>query len=201
MGGGKESSTRITQTTPRATPEERRLNRLEIERVKAVQPLQIEAQKQGLNLVNMLLTGTQPLPGFFGELGGGISPDVTRGIVGQTLEDIRPGLQQSGLIDSGVRASLEAQTGGDIRRAVEEFNIGNKFNLLNLALSGQAQVQQPLLAQSAMLGQRLAGLRPVTTTQSQTIDRGNPFLNSFQQSLGQTMGSFGFSRGPFSFGR
>lgn len=189
---GKEKTTTVVQgtQTPQATPEERELSALELERQRAVQPQWIEAQQQGLGLINQLLTGSTELPGFFGQLGAGISPEVTSGIVGQSLEDIRPGLQQAGLMDSGIRASLEAQTAADIRRAVEEFNIGNRFNLLNLAFGGQAQIQQPLLQQQALLSERLAGLRPVTqqTTQSQTGM--NPFFKSFQSQLGKGMGSW-----------
>jgi hypothetical protein len=199
---GREKTTQDTETTQRveATPEEQELNRLALERARAAQPGQLQAQEGGLNLINQLLTG-QNLPGFLGGLPGGISPDVTSGIVQQSLEDVRPGLQASGLLDSGVRAELETQTAADIRRRSEEFNIGNLLNLLNLAVGGQAQIQQPLLAQSGQLGQQLAGLRSTTGTSNTTLSQMNPFLKSFQQSAGKTLGSpsFGAFKGVGQF--
>ncbi|GAG65254.1 unnamed protein product, partial [marine sediment metagenome] len=101
--------------------------------------------------------------GFLGDLPGGISEERTGEIVQESLRDIDPRFQQSGLLDSGVRASISGRVAGDIRRQSEEFNIGNRLNLLNLALGGQAQVQQPILGFSSQLGQRLAGLRPTST--------------------------------------
>lgn len=191
---GKERTVEKTETktesTPQATPEERRLNQLEIERIEATQPQQISVQQQGLSLINQLLAGQEPLPGFFQQLSQGISPEITQEIASQAVRDIAPQFQQSGILDSGVAASIAAQTAGDIRRTVGEFNIGNKFNLLNLALSGQAQVQQPLLAQSQILSSRLAGLRPVTQTGTGTgtTISPNPFISNFQSSLGNTLG-------------
>ncbi len=137
---------------------------------------------------------------------------MTSSIVNESLADITPGFAQSGLLDSGVRAVVGGRIAGDIRRGSEEFNIGNRLNLLNLALSGQAQVQQPILAQSANLGNRLAGLRSMTATGSysntgSSVGTGssnvygmNPFMKSFETSLGKSLGSPKFSAGPFSFG-
>lgn len=199
MGKEKTSGTTVVNqtTTPQATPEETRLNQLEIERIQATQPGMIQAQQSGLSLINKLLLGEENLPGFFTQLGKGISPEITSDIVQQSLRDLYPQFQQAGIMDSGVAASISGRTAGDIRRASEEFNIGNRLNLLNLALSGQAQVQSPLLAQSQMLGARLAGLRPVTQQgTTSTAQYGmNPFMKSFQTQLGKTLGGgqFGFN--------
>lgn len=196
MGSSKETTTTNTTSQATATPEEQELNRLEIERIKATQPGLIASQQAGLDLINMLLTGQGPLPGFFGDLAQGISPDVTNSIVQRSLQDISPMFQSSGILDSGTAASLSSRLAGDIRQGAEEFNIGNKYNLLNLALTGQAQVQQPLLAQSANIGGRLAGLRPMTSMGTSVQRSPNPFLQSFQQSAGQFIGS----GGNFSWG-
>ena len=198
MGQEKTSGTTtqvINQTqTPKPTPEETRLNQLQIQATEATQPQLIEAQKSGLSLINQLLAGQEQLPGFFTQLGQGISPQITNDIVQQSLRDIMPSFQQSGILDSGVAASIAGRTAGDIRRASEEFNIGNRLNLLNLALSGQAQVQQPILGQAEMLGSRLAGLRSMTTqgtTQGTSAQYGmNPFLRSFQTSMGELPSKF-----------
>lgn len=196
---GKEKSSGSTTTvvnqtaTPTPTPEETRLNQLQIQATEQTQPQLIAAQQSGLNLINQLLSGQENLPGFFTQLGKGISPEITNEIVQQSLRDIAPQFQQSGILDSGVAASIAGRTAGDIRRASEEFNIGNRLNLLNLALSGQAQVQQPILGQAEMLGSRLAGLRSVnqkgTTTMNQAQYGMNPFIESFQTQLGTTLGS------------
>jgi hypothetical protein len=159
------STTTVQQVTPQPTAEERELNRIQLEREKKLDPQITQMQSVFLDLANRMGLG-QELPGYLESLPHGISEDVTKSIVDEALRDITPSFQQSGLLDSGVRASVSARTAGDIRRASAEFNIGNLQNLLNLALSGQAQVQQPVLAQSAMLSQRLAGLRSQSMTGS-----------------------------------
>jgi len=191
MGSAKTTTETTTEQQAQATPEERELNKLALERAQSAQPGLIGAQSQGLELIQQLLSGGQ-LPGFLGGLPGGISPEVTSGIVQESLRDIGPSFADTGLLDSGVRASIEGRVSGDIRRASEEFNIGNRLNLLNLALSGQAQVQQPILGSSANLGQRLAGLRTQTGFGTSTQRAPNPFLQSFQQSLGSTLGGGSF---------
>lgn len=167
-----------------ATPEERQLNQLQLEQARAFDPIQRQLNANGGNLVNQLLTG-QALPGYLNTLPGGISPDVTQHIVDQSLRDLYPQFQSSGILDSGVAASIAGRTAGDIRASAEQFNIQNLQQLLNLAVGGQAQVQQPMLNTTSQLGQRLSGLRSVTSTQTSM----NPFLRSFQTSLGQGLGS------------
>lgn len=75
------------------------------------------------------------------------------------------------------------------RRGGEAFNIGNLLNLLNLAVGGQASIQQPVLSTGQQLTQALAGLRSVNTqgtaTQNTTQYGMNPFMKSFQTSMGQ----------------
>lgn len=194
MGG--ERTTQITnQTTSQqatATPEERELNRLALERQRAIQGQQIGVQQQGFNLVNQLLTGSSDLPGVLGKLPRGIDPEVTQSIVDESLRDVRTSFQGSGILDSGIALETGARVAGDIRRASEEFNIGNLFNLLNLAVGGQAQVQQPVLASSQALGSRLAGLRSVQGTGSGTTTTiaPNPFVSSFLSSAGKSFGTF-----------
>lgn len=118
--------------------------------------------------------------GLFGE-------ERTSDIVQRALRDIYPQFQAMGLpVESGVAQSIAGRTAGDIRTQVGEsdlerqlgiqhFNIGtsqtsqyqnlnNLFNLLNLAVGGQAQIQQPVIAGQASLGQRLAGLRTIQET-------------------------------------
>lgn len=180
MGGEKTTSTQTQRATP--TAEETELNKILLGQAREADPLVRQTQKSGLELADLLLQG-QNLPGFLSGLPGGISPEVTSGIVQQSLEDIRPGLQAAGLFDSGVRAELEARTAGDIRRASEEFNIGNRLNLLNLAIGGQAQVQQPVLAGAGTLSSNLRGLRSISGSSTQS-GGANPYLTSFAKGAG-----------------
>ena len=95
---------------------------------------------------------------------------------------------QEGNIERGIGMQ---QYNLDSARSGQAFNIGNLLNLLNLAVGGQAQVQQPILATSQMLGGRLAGLRTVTQSgmTDSTQKSMNPFLKSFQQSAGTGLGN------------
>lgn len=194
--GGDRTTTKQNQTVE-ATPEERALNQLQLEQARAFDPQQRKMNENAGNLVNQLLTG-QSLPGYLNTLPGGISPEVTQRIVDQSLKDLYPQFQSSGILDSGVAASIAARNSGDIRASAEQFNIQNLQQLLNLAVGGQAQVQQPMLQTTSQLGSRLAGLRATSGTQTTTAM--NPFLKSFQESAGKTLGSPKFSSGPFSFG-
>lgn len=194
--GGDRTTTKQNQTVE-ATPEERALNQLQLEQARAFDPQQRKMNENAGNLVNQLLTG-QSLPGYLNTLPGGISPEVTQRIVDQSLKDLYPQFQSSGILDSGVAASIAGRTSGDIRASAEQFNIQNLQQLLNLAVGGQAQVQQPMLQTTSQLGSRLAGLRATSGTQTTTAM--NPFLKSFQESAGKTLGSPKFSSGPFSFG-
>ena len=180
MGSEKETTTVVQSGTQQATatPEERELMQMQIDQQKRLGPQQEALQVSSMDLVSKMLAGETELPGFFGQIGRGISPEITGEISQKAVADLMPSFQSSGIMDSGVAASVAGRTAGDIRRVSEEFNIGNKLNLLNLALSGQAQVQQPILAQSSQLASQLAGLRAITTSGTQsgtTTTYANPF--------------------------
>ena len=188
MGSQRESSSsqssQSTQYTP--TAEETEFNKLQLAQAKEFDPIQRELNAKGGNLINKLLSGDSNLPGFLAKLPAGISPEVTQGIVDQSLRDINTQMRASGagtFMESGAAQSIGARTSGDIRRAAEEFNIGTLFNLLNLGVGGQAQVQQPILSTSNMLSQRLAGLRSVNQTGTMTS---------------QTRRSYDFFTSPFT---
>lgn len=203
QSSGSQQQSSSTQYTP--TAEETAYNKLKLGTATDLEPQIKDVQSQGLTLSSQLLRG-QGLPGYLSNLPGGISPDVTQSIVNQSLKDIQPQFQQSGLLDSGVNAAISARTSSDIRNQAAQFNLGNLMQLLNLGVGGQAQVQAPIEGFSSQLSGRLAGLRGVSTTGSSSyngISRTsgmNPFLKSFQQSAGNTLGSPSFSAGPFGFG-
>lgn len=199
MGSSKGTSTTVqntTQTVERElSAEEKRLLQLEVQGREATAPAQTALNLASLDTATRLIKGEVPT-GLYGDLYAGISPEITQDIVKQSLRDINPQFQQAGIIDSGVAAEISARTAGDIRRATEEFNIGNRLNLLNLALSGQAQVQTPVLNRQALLNQQLVSSSPITTTGTSTgtttTKTMNPFLQSFQTSFGQSLGSGSF---------
>jgi hypothetical protein len=206
MGGEKKTETTTVvqsgQTTPQATPEQQELDRILLGQARAADPLQREVTQAGLSRTLELFRGEE-LPGFFGDIGRGISPEITEELSQEAVQDLLPSFQTSGILDSGVAASVAGRVAGDIRRGVAEFNIGNKLNLLNLALGGQAQIQQPLLQGTNILGANLRSLIGTSFTGTRTgtaTSRGpNPFLNAFQTSLGQTLGSPSFTTGGFTF--
>lgn len=203
MGGSKTTvvEDQTQQTTPQATPEERELNKLQLEQARDIDPLTREINQKGYSLISQLLSGSYNLPGFIGDVGAGIGEDTISSIVGQSLNDVNQSMNQYGLLDSGVRASVGARTAGDIRRQAAEFNIGNRLNLLNLALSGQAQVQQPSLGYSAQLSSRLSGLRSVsqTGTGSSTQSYNPGFYDYYSATMSPLAGGFGQAAGSSFF--
>lgn len=194
---GSEKTTQKQETnqsqTVTADPSLTEQNRLDLELRKGNQQGMADIQASGLNLGNLLLRGMN-LPGYLNTLPGGISEDVTQSIVDKSLRDVKGFGNQGGLLDSGVLQSIAGRTAGDIRMGSAQFNLQNLSQLLNLALGGQAQVQQPIIGQGAALGQRLAGLSSVNTTgnASSTTTGMNPFMKSFQTSLGSTLGNGSF---------
>jgi hypothetical protein len=189
MGTQKSTTNTTTEQKATATPEETRLNQLDINMREKTDPLMAETQTRGLGLINQLLLGGSNLPGFFGDMGKGIDENMTQDIVKQSLRDLYPQFQNQGILDSGTAASVAGRTAGDIRTNVAEYNLNNKLNLLNLAFSGQGQVQQPVLNQSSILSQRLAGLRTVNNNvQSSTK---NPFTGASLGVFGKWGASYG----------
>jgi hypothetical protein len=180
---GDEITTQVQET--KATPEERELNELQLERARAAQPGQIGIQQAGLDVGQALLRG-QALPGYLEPLPGGISEESISRMVGQSLEDVASQANVYGILDSGVAQELATETAADIRARSEQFNLQNLAQLLNLAVGGQAQIQSPLLTQTSQLGTQLAGLRTGTTQLTQM----NPFLKSFQESAGEGFGNW-----------
>jgi len=207
MGASKETTSgQSTQTqTVQPSPQETELNQLRLDREKALDPSILQAQQQGLDLSSILLTGGEGggLPGFLSGLPQGIGEDVTQDIVNRSLGDVRAGLQGGGLLDSGVRSELEARTSADIRTQAATFNLQNLSQLLNLAVGGQSQPLASPQGFGAQLSQSLAGLRGGTQTGNfnQTTIGPNPFLQSFQTSLGKTLGSPSIGFGGQGFGQ
>jgi hypothetical protein len=200
MGKEKQTSSGTTvvnqTTTPTPTAEETALNQRNLRIAQATEPGETAAQTNSLNLINQLLTGTIP-QGYFQDLGRGISPEAIASQGTQMMRAGRTGMQQQGLADSGVAdRAIAKDISSNLLYPAEQFNIGALQNLLNLAFSGQAQVQQPVQANVNNLSSSLAGLRSMNTqgtTSTSSAQYGmNPFMKSFQTSLGSSLGSGSF---------
>lgn len=205
MGNNKttqQASTNQTQTA-QATPEQTALNQLQLGQAQAFDPTQRQLNQNAGNAINDLLTG-QALPGYLQSLPGGIDENATNTIVNQSLKDVNSQLAKSGagtFMESGASQAIGARTAADTRSQAAQFNLQNLLQLLNIGVGGQAQVQQPITASNSQLGSRLAGLNSYSSTgnSNQTTIGMNPFLKSFQQSAGKTLGGASFSAGPFGF--
>ena len=187
---GKTRETTTTQTTPSQAPGEAELTKIQLGQAQAFDPLQRQIQAAFGDLALKLGRG-EDLPGFLSGLPGGIGPELTSEIAQKAVEDIRPGLNQQGIIDSGTARELEAIVAGETRRGSAQFNLNNLLQLLNIGVGGQAQVQAPAIQSQGLLGQRLAGLRPVSSTGTSTTK--NPFLTGSDifGGIGTGIGVFG----------
>ena len=164
MSFGKErtvverSSSTQQQTTPQRTPEQAELDRLSLEQARAAQPGLLDIQGTGLEFgAEALREALAALP----TLSAGIDPNVTGEIVGESLRDLNARLQQSGVgtfLESGAAQEAGVRTAGDIRRQVEESNLNRLLNLQNIAVGGQAQIQQPISGFQQQFGQRLSAV-------------------------------------------
>ena len=196
MGSSKGTSVTNTTTQATPTPEEQEMQKLQLQTFQATQPLQQQAQMSGLNLINQLLTGGSPLPGFFGQMAQGISPNAIGTQAAQYAKQNMPGMQSLGILDSGeAEQSIARGIANEVLFPAEQFNIGALQNMLNLALSGQAQVQAPIQAGTNTLANQLAGLRSVNQQGTSTLYGMNPFLQSLQTQAGKTLGGSQFQFG------
>ena len=156
------------------------LNNLLMEQIQSSSGQPTEIQQNSLNLVNQLLTGGA-LPGAYQGLYGGITPEMTNEMAQHSVNNIVPGLQQSGILDSGTSASIQARTAGDIRRQSAEFNVTNLNQLLGMGIEGQESVQRPIMEQQRlnqqqqqMLSNNLLGITGQAT--SKDVEN-NPYEN------------------------
>jgi len=196
-----ETDTNISQQAF-ATGDEAKINKLDLGFREAGQEGLIGTQDQTFNIISQLLGGGD-LPGFLQGLPGGISSEAIGNQATQLAKQNLTGFNQLGLEDSGVAFRETAKDiGSNLLFPAEQFNIGNLQNLLQMALGGQAQAQSGALTAGANLGNRLAGLRGISTTgSSNTVQFApNPFLRSFQESAGKSLGQTTTGGRSVSFG-
>jgi hypothetical protein len=122
------------------------------------------------------------------QLIGGVTSDQQQKMISEQDRMLKPQFQQQGIYDSGMAATGRLRAATDLSNQNAQFNVGALQNALNLALSGQAQVQAPAMGQSNQLSQALAGLRSVTGGGTQTNRPMNPFLQSFASAGGNSLG-------------
>lgn len=188
MSKDKETTKTESSQTRERTPEQIELDRLALDRAKASQEGLMGTEAAGLNLAELLLKG-QNLPGFLGTLPGGISEEAVAQQAANLAKQNMAGFQNLGIAESGVAfRETSKDIANNLLFPTEQFNIGNLQNLLNLALSGQAQVQAPILGSQSDLGARLSQFGRTTGTGRSTVIGMNPFLRSFQTSLGEGLG-------------
>ena len=155
----------------------------------------------GLNALLGNIFSGQNLPGNLGQLSQGLTREDTQFASDQAVGDVANKFQVGNILDSGsfLQAGADTQAGLEMDR--QQFNINNLAQLLNMGIQGFGQAQQPMLQQQDMLNRAFSGLQSGTTqgsgTSFQTQLGMNPFLKSFQTSLGSTLGSpkFGFGSG------
>jgi len=205
MGGKKKDVTDVNQTststtTPQATAQETELNALLLNQLKQISGPQIGAQNAAFNIINQILSGQQ-LTGALAPLTQGIDPEQE---VEQALSQVAESAQFSGILSSGTAADLATRTAADIQTEAQRFNIGTLGNLFGTALTGIPSASQPSTAATGFLSSALAGLRPITNVSSgsstTTVKGPNPFVTSFQQSLGSTLGGRVGKFNPFGGG-
>ena len=194
MGGEKQTQQGSSQVT--ATPEERELERLQLDRIKANQGNQQILDQNLYNTINTVLQGGT-LPSNLAGVTG-INEQQTQSMVNQSLRDIAPQFQQAGILDSGAAAQISANTAAGVRNQNAQFNVTALQQLLNQALGGGSNLQANANSSNQVLGSQLAGLRSSSYSGS-TIGM-NPFMKSFQQSFGTSLGKGQFGGTQFTGG-
>ena len=213
MGSSKQSETPSSSTTvvnqtqaAQPTAAESEMQQAQLAQFKQYEPGQTEMFKNAFALGNQLLTSFGDQQGdMWKSLIGGVTNEQQQSMISEQDRYLTPQLQAQGIYDSGLGATMRMRSATDLANQNAQFNVGALQNALNLALSGQAQVQAPAQGATNQLASQLAGLRSISNTgttsnQSTTATYSNPFMSSFLSSAGKTLGSPSFSAGPFSFG-
>lgn len=144
--------------------------------------------------IQAILEGNQPAAKGI----GGVSDQDTNNMANAAVRGVLPQFQSAGILDSGIAVQGAIRAGADVRNQNAQFNTSAAQNLFNLASGGQSNLQGQLQSNTNNLTNQLAGLR--TVNQSGSTIGMNPFLKSFSQAAGKTLGSPQVQAGPFTFG-
>ena len=162
VSGGTTSVNQTTTPTPTAA--ETAMENIQLGQYQAFAPAQTTMFQNAFALGNQLLTGVSNQGGSqWQSLIGGVTPEQVQSQVNTQDRTLRGSLQQAGIYDSGTSASSRLRSAADLSNQNAQFNVGTLQNALNLALSGQAQVQAPAQGATSQLGSQLAGLRSINT--------------------------------------
>lgn len=193
---GNDKTTTKGETSVTATPEEKQLEQMQLQRQQANAGNQQTLDNNQYNLANLLLTG-QNLPGNL-QGAAGISDAQNQSMVNQSIRSVLPQFQSAGILDSGIAAQGAINAAQNTSNQNAQFNVSAFQNLLNQGLGGSSNLTGANNSSNQILGNQLAGLR-TTNTRGSTIGM-NPFLKSFQTSLGTSLGSGSFGQGGGSGG-
>ncbi len=190
---GETTTTTNSTQQAQATPEEKVLLGQEAANNAFMQPIAQKTYSDLSSNIQAILEGQTPMAKGI----GGIDEAQTQSMVNASLRDIMPQFQSNGILNSGEAAQIANRTAADVRNQNSQFNVSAAQNLFNLASGGQSNLASQYQNSQSAYGSQLAGLRTVTGNQTVTQ---NPFLNSFETSLGKTLGSPKVSAGPFQLG-
>lgn len=188
---GEKTTTQSSQTAT-ASPEEKQLQQQQISMNNFMQPFAQSNYAALSGNINSILTGQTPQAQGI----GGISDAQNQSMVNQSVRSVLPQFQSAGILDSGIAIQGGIRAAQDISNANAQFNTSAAQNLFNLASGGQSNLQGQFQGNTNSLFGQMQGLR--TTNQSGSTIGMNPFLKSFQTSLGQGLGSIPGKIGQFT---
>lgn len=136
---------------------------------------QTSVNNNSASLINSILTGN------YQGAAGGITPQQNQSMVNQSLRDIAPQFQTSGILDSGEAGQVATQTAALTANQNAQFNTMAQSNLLSAGLGGATSWSNTNTANNQTTGNQLAGLN---TVNSSGVSTTNPFLQSFYSGLG-----------------
>ncbi len=193
MGCGEKTTT-VNSQTATATPQETALNQQQIDMNNFMKPFVEQNFSDLSSNIDAILKGNTPAAQGI----GGVTPDQNQSMVNQSVRSVLPQFQSAGILDSGIAAQGAIRAAQDTSNQNAQFNVSAAQNLFNLAAGGQSNLQAQQQANTNSLSQSLQGLR--TINQSGSTIGMNPFIKSFQTSLGQTLGAPKVQAGPFTLG-
>jgi len=167
MCGGPQitSTTQNSTTTASATPQEQAMEQIQLGQMEQYAPAQTQMYNTAFDTGNNLLNAVnQPGSPQWATLLGGVNQQQTNSMVNTADQSLQGSLQQAGIYNSGTAATGRMKSATDVANSNAQFNVGSLQAALNLALSGQTQIQGTATNNSSQLGQELAGLRTTNTS-------------------------------------
>lgn len=175
------------------TPEERALLNQQIANNNFMMPYAQQNYADLSKNISAILQGNQPMARGI----GGIDEQQTQDMSQAAVRSVLPQFQTAGILDSGAAFQGATNAAANVRNQNAQFNVSAAQNLFNLAAGGQSNLQGQYQSSTNNLTTQLAGLRQ-TNTNGTTVGM-NPFLKSFQQSAGKSLGETGSEALKFAF--